>query len=591
MSEGPGPKVQRRLAAIFAADVAGYARLMNADEVATLRTLTAHREIMDRLIAEQGGRIANTAGDSVLAEFPSVVDAVEVAVAVQDALAAANDALPDERRVRFRIGVHVGDVMVKGGDLFGDGVNVAARLQSLATPGGICISGPAHEHVRKALPLAYTDLGPQGVKNIDEPVRAYAVAARPPPAGSRALPKALPLPDKPSIAVLPFTNLSGDPEQEYFADGVVEDIITALSHVPRLFVIARNSSFTYKGRAVDVRQVGQELGVRYMLEGSVRRAGDRLRLVGQLVDCQDGTHLWAERFDGSVADVFELQDDMTTRVVGAIAPRLQAAEIERSKRHRPESLDAYDVYLRALAAVREMTLAGTDETLVLVDRALAIDPDYAVAAGLGAWTYTLRVAQSWPIDREAETARGVQLGRIAVLKGQNDGDALGAGGYALAFLGGELQEGLRAIERALTLNPNSAMALVHAGWVRNYAGQPREAVAALQRSIRLSPRDPMLYRAQAALSVAYLFLGELDEAIAAARKALEANPNYTVTYRALAAAYAHAGRLDEARSTVERLTVVVPGISLRGLPEWVVFRQSGRLDYMLDGLRRAGFPE
>jgi adenylate cyclase len=590
MSGTAGPKVQRRLAAIFAADVEGYSRLMGTDEVGTLGTLTAHREIMDRLIGEHGGRIANTAGDSVLAEFPSVVDAVQAALEVQEALRTADDALPQARRLRFRIGVHVGDVIVRGGDLFGDGVNIAARVQAIAEPGGICISGAAYEHVRKALPLTYTELGAQQVKNIAEPVSAYSVAAHPrPSAGLTA--KALPLPDKPSIAVLPFTNMSGDPEQEYFADGVVEDIITALSHFPRLFVIARNSSFTYKGRAVDVRQVGQELGVRYVLEGSVRRSGERLRLTGQLIDCRDGTHLWAERFDGSVADVFELQDDMTARVVGAIAPRLQAAEIERSKRNRPDSLDAYDIYLRALAAVREMTLEASHEALALVDRALKIDPDYAVAAGLGAWACTLRVAQNWPVDREAEKTLAVRLGRLAVLKGQNDAEALASGGYALAFLGGELQEGLRAIERAITLNPNSATALAHAGWVRNYSGQPRQAIEALRRSIRLSPRDPMLYRPQAALSFAHLMLEEFDEAIAWGRRALEENPNYTVTYRPLACALAHTGRLEEARGVVRRLSALVPGLSLRGLVENEVFRHSGRLDFILDGLRTAGIPE
>ncbi|HEX2134940.1 MAG TPA: adenylate/guanylate cyclase domain-containing protein [Microvirga sp.] len=590
MSGTAGPKVQRRLAAIFAADVEGYSRLMGTDEVGTLGTLTAHREIMDRLIGEHGGRIANTAGDSVLAEFPSVVDAVQAALEVQEALRTADDALPQARRLRFRIGVHVGDVIVRGGDLFGDGVNIAARVQAIAEPGGICISGAAYEHVRKALPLTYTELGAQQVKNIAEPVSAYSVAAHPrPSAGLTA--KALPLPDKPSIAVLPFTNMSGDPEQEYFADGVVEDIITALSHFPRLFVIARNSSFTYKGRAVDVRQVGQELGVRYVLEGSVRRSGERLRLTGQLIDCRDGTHLWAERFDGSVADVFELQDDMTARVVGAIAPRLQAAEIERSKRNRPDSLDAYDIYLRALAAVREMTLEASHEALALVDRALKIDPDYAVAAGLGAWACTLRVAQNWPVDREAEKTLAVRLGRLAVLKGQNDAEALASGGYALAFLGGELQEGLRAIERAITLNPNSATALAHAGWVRNYSGQPRQAIEALRRSIRLSPRDPMLYRPQAALSFAHLMLEEFDEAIAWGRRAVEENPNYTVTYRPLACALAHTGRLEEARGVVRRLSALVPDLSLRRLVENEVFRHSGRLDFILDGLRTAGIPE
>jgi adenylate cyclase len=308
-------RVERRLAAIFAADVAGYSRLVSQDEAGTLRTLAAAREVMDGLIRDHGGRIANTAGDSVLAEFPSAVDAVQCAVAVQEKLAEASAGEPEDRRLQFRVGVHVGDVVVRGGDLLGEGVNVAARLEGLAEPGRIAISGAAHGYVRKALPLAYTDLGEQHVKGIDEPVRAYAVEAAIVELGepSTRRSKPLPLPDRPSIAVLPFTNLSGDPEQDYFCDGLVEDIITALSHVPRLFVVARNSTFTYKGRAVDVRTVGQELGVRYVLEGSVRRSGDRLRLTGQLIDAGDGTHLWAERFDGRFEDIFDLQDDMTAR--------------------------------------------------------------------------------------------------------------------------------------------------------------------------------------------------------------------------------------------------------------------------------------
>jgi adenylate cyclase len=583
-------RVQRRLAAILAADVEGYSRLMRADELGTMRTLTSHRTIMDRMITEHGGRIANTAGDSVLAEFPSVVDAVECSVAVQKALADTNSALADDRRVQFRIGVHVGDVMVRDGDLFGDGVNVAARMQTLAEAGGVTVSGEAHDYVRKSLLLPFRDLGQQAVKNIAEPMRAFALKVQGSTPKIEQAP-VLTLPDKPSIAVLPFTKLSDDRETDYFADGVVEDIITALSHVPRLFVVARNSTFTYKGRAVDVRTVGQELGVRYVLEGSVRRSGRRLRLTGQLIDAHDGTHLWAERFDGRVEDIFDLQDDLTTRVVGAIAPRLEAAEIERSRRNRPESLDAYDLYLRALFAVRKMTREDSDEALALLDRALKIDPNYAVAAGLGAWACTLRVAQNWPVDREVEKARGVELGRIAVIEAQNDAEALAAGGYALAFLGDELHEGMRAIERAISLNPNSAMALSHAGWVYDYLGQPREAIGALERSIRLSPRDAALFRAQAALAYAHLLLREFDEAITWGRKAVEGHPNYTVAYRALASALAHAGRLGEAQAVVARLLVLVPDLSLTTLPEVTVFRRSGGLDMIIEGLRKAGVPE
>jgi TolB-like protein len=358
-------RVERRLAAIFAADDAGYSRLMSQDEAGTLRSLAAAREIMDGLIAAHGGRIANTAGDSVLAEFPSAVDAVQCAVAVQEKLGDTSAGVPEDRRLLFRIGLHVGDVVVRGRDLLGDGVNIAARLEALCEPGGICISDAAHRHVRKALPLAYTDLGEQHVKNIDEPVRVFAVksaaaAARP------SAPKPLPLPDKPSIAVLPFTNMSGELEQEYFGDGLVEDIITALSRFRGLFVIARNSSFTYEGIPVDVRRVGRELGVRYVLEGSVRKAGNRLRITGQLIEAATGAHVWADRFDGALEDVFELQDRITQGVIAAIVPTLEQAEVERARRKPTGSLDAYDCYLRGLAGIHASTLHGNQESDPLV---------------------------------------------------------------------------------------------------------------------------------------------------------------------------------------------------------------------------------
>lgn len=589
MSNSGHPTVQRRLAAILAADVVGYSSLMGQDEEGTLaRIKKLRRDIIEPKSAEHQGRIFKTTGDGFLVEFSSPVEAVRFAAEVQEALASEPVQGPG-RSLQLRIGINLGDIIIEDdGDVYGDGVNIAGRLEQLALPGGINISGKIYEEVRDKLPYAFEDKGEQQAKNIARPVRVYSISEKPRSAGYTSHPS---LPDKPSIAVLPFTNMSGDPEQEYFADGVVEDIITALSHFPRLFVIARNSSFTYKNRAVDVRHVGKELGVRYVLEGSVRRSGGRLRLTGQLIDTHDGTHLWAERFDGSIEDIFELQDEMTAQIVGAIVPRLQSAEIERSKRNRPDSLDAYDLYLRALSAVHEMTREGSDEALALVDRALKIDPDYAVAAGLGAWACTLRIAQNWPVDRDAQTRLGVELGRLAVLKGHEDADALAAGGYALAFLGGELQEGLRAIERAISLNPNNAIALTHAGYVRSFLGQPREAVEALNRSIRLSPRDRMLFRAEAALAYAHLLLREFDEAVAWGWRALEGNPNYTVTYRALGSALAHAGRADEAKTIIARLLKLAPDLSISTLPEQIVFKHSGGLDLVLNGLRAAGLPE
>jgi adenylate cyclase len=394
---------------------------MGTDEVATLDALTARREILDGLIATHGGRIANTAGDSVLAEFGSAVDAVRCAMEAQGALANANSTLPESRHINFRIGVHVGDVMVRAGDLFGDGVNIAARLQTLARAGGLCVSGVTYDQVRKILPLSFTDLGAQAVKNIEEPIRAYEVKAQGEaassapkdvsPPGDR---KPLVLPDKPSIAVLPFQNMSGDPEQDYFADGMVEDIITGLSRSKSLFVIARNSSFTYKGKAVDIKQVGRELGVRYVLEGSVRKAGNRVRITGQLVDAATGNHIWADRYDSTLEDIFDLQDRVTTSVIGAIAPQLERAEIARAQRKPTESLQAYDYYLRALASFYRYTREANIEALKLTLTANNLDPDYAAPFALGVTCYVQRWGFGWNSGDAEDVTEARRLARRAL---------------------------------------------------------------------------------------------------------------------------------------------------------------------------------
>src|ERR1700751_5086060 len=380
--------VSRRLVAVFAADVEGYSRLMGADEVGTLKGLTERRAILDKLIGEYSGRIANTAGDSVLAEFGSAVEAVQYAVEAQTALAEANSGLAPDRRISFRIGIHIGDVMVRAGDLFGDGVNIAARLETLAKPGGVCVSGATYDQVRKVLLVPFTDLGVRHVKNIPEPIQVYEVGhfgathghvSRPP----REEAELLPLPNKPSLAVLPFQNMSGDPEQEYFADGIVEDIITALSRFKSLFVIARNSSFTYKARLVDLKQVGRELGVRYVLEGSVRKVAGRVRITGQLIEASTGVHLWADRFDGSTEDVFDLQDDVTSSVVATIAPAIEQAEIARSKRKPTDRLDSYDLFLRGMAASYRGRTAS--KALEFFHGAIELDEEFAAAYAMVAY--------------------------------------------------------------------------------------------------------------------------------------------------------------------------------------------------------------
>src|SRR6476661_8181491 len=388
-------RVGRRLAAIVAADIAGYSRLMGLDEVGTARALREHRKVTDALVAKHGGRLVKTTGDGVLLEFPSVVDAVECAVAVQAVMDQRNEGVPVDRRMLFRIGINLGDILIEGDDILGDGVNVAARLEGIAGPGSICISSSAYDQVRGKVAVEFTDLGEQRLKNIDRPVRVYAAKSRGHlgivapsvlPANAAAQ-RSLPLPDKPSIAVLPFQNMSGDPEQEYFADGLVEDIITALSRFKSLFVIARNSSFTYKGKAVDIKQVGRELGVRYVLEGSVRKAGSRLRITGQLIEASTGAHLWAEKIDGALEDVFDLQDRITVSVVGVIAPKIEQAEIERANQKPTDRLDSYDFYLRAVALYNERKYAAARP---LFKKAFELDPQCAAAYAGAASTLRLQ---------------------------------------------------------------------------------------------------------------------------------------------------------------------------------------------------------
>jgi TolB-like protein len=430
--------MQRRLAAILAADVAGYSRLMGADEASTALALRKHRAAVDPIVMSHGGRIVKSTGDGVLLEFPSIVAAVECAVAVQKLMAERNADVPEDRRMLFRMGINLGDVLIEGNDILGDGVNVAARLEGVAEPGGICLSESAYQQVRDKIPIDVTDMGEQRLKNIARPVRTYRLRLDRSP---EQVKPALALPDKPSIAVLPFQNMSADPEQEYFADGMVEDIITALSRMRWLFVIARNSTFTYKGRAVDIKQVGRELGVRYVIEGSVRKAANRVRITGQLIDSATGAHLWADRFEGALEDIFDLQDQMTASVVGAIAPKLEQAEIERAKLKPTESLDAYDYYLRGRANFHHGTEETISKALRLFYRAIEFDPDFASAHGMAAWCYVIRKNFGWMTDRVQETTELERLANKAVVLGKEDAVALYTGGFALAHVAGQLEAG------------------------------------------------------------------------------------------------------------------------------------------------------
>jgi TolB-like protein len=479
---------------------------------------------MDGLIAEHGGRIANTAGDSVLAEFSSAVDAVQCAVAVQERLGQVAADAPEDRPLHFRIGIHLGDVATRGGDLLGDGVNIAARLEGLAEPGCVCLSETVHAFVRKALPLAYTDLGEQALKNIDEPVRAYAVKPALAPTILASVPKPLPLPEKPSIAVLPFTNLSDDPEQEYFADGVVEDIITALSRFKSLFVVARNSSFTYKGRAVDVKQVGKELGVRHLLAGSVRKSGDRLRIAGQLIDARTGAHLWADRFDGAIANVFELQDEMTDRVVGAINPAVEQAEIDTARRSEKSNPDAYDQYLRGMAQIYLFTREGNAAAMTFFGESDRTRPRVRDGTCHG-WVEICSAKITWMVERLSGGSRPrPAVRRNSGCLGRDDAVVLARAGHTLSYMVGDLDRGRLFIDRAVSLNPNLAAAWYASGWLRIWLGDPEVALEHLARLVRLSPRDAMMPGIQGATAFALFFAGRVDEAAALAEEILRERP-------------------------------------------------------------------
>lgn len=591
----------RKLAAILAADVVGFSRLTGADEDRTLARLRALRsDLIDPTIAVHKGRVVKRTGDGAIVEFRSVVEAVRCGIEIQSSMIERNAGLPPERRIEFRIGIHLGDVVEESdGDLMGDGVNIAARLEGVAQPGAICLSEDAYRQVKSRLDLAISDLGETKLKNIAEPMHIYslqfggAVAAKATALKGTATPAApgLSLPDKPSIAVLPFQNMSGDPEQEYFADGTVEDIITALSRFRQLFVIARNSSFVYKGRAVDVKQVGRELGVRYVLEGSVRKAANRVRITGQLIDATTGAHLWADRFEGALDDIFELQDQVTARVVGEIAPKLEQAEIERAKRKPTDSLDAYDYYLRGRANLNRGTRDATDEALSQFYQALQIDPDFASAHAMAAWCHFWRKVNGWMTDRLQEIAEGARLARRAVELGEDDAVALTRSGHALGHLAGDLDGGIAVIDRALMLNPNLASAWFLSGFLRVWNGEPDSATEYFERAMRLSPLDPEMYRMQAGMAMAHLLEGRFDIASSWAEKAFRHLPSFLMVVGVVAASHALAGRQDEAQRAMNHLRQLDPTLRLCNLADWLPLRRPKDLATFADGLRKAGLPD
>jgi adenylate cyclase len=499
-----------------------------------------------------------------------------------------NAGVPEGLRITFRIGVNLGDIIVEDGDIHGDGVNIAARLEGISEPGGICISEDAFRHVRGKIDAEFIDIGEQSLKNIARPLRVYRVRLASTPGAPTT---GLPLPDKPSLAVLPFQNLSGDPEQEYFADGMVEEITTAIARLPWLFVIARNSSFTYKGRAVDVKQVARELGVRYVLEGSVRKAGNRVRITGQLIDTTTGAHIWADRFDGTLDDVFDLQDQVASSVAGAIEPKLRQSEIERASRKPTANLTVYDLYLRALAQSYRYTEEALAEAVVLARQALAIDPSYAPAAALVGWCRAQQWIQGWGALSDEDIGEACHLARQALEAGRDDAETIWQAAFTLFRLAGEAALAVAALDRALALNPNAAHAWLFRGNIQALSSQPEAAIEAVERARRLSPFDPLAFLYANNVAIAHLAARRFEQAIEWADRALHDQPRLVIAMQLKVVAFAHLGRLDAARAELARVLALDPELTIAGFRRYAHFLPSEVLALNVTGMRLAGLPE
>jgi len=584
---------RRKLAAILAADVVGFGRLAGADEERTLARLRALRsDLIDPTIAIHQGRVVKRTGDGALVEFRSVVDAVRCAIEVQTAMVERNAGLPPDRRIEFRIGIHLGDVVEEAdGDLMGDGVNIAARLEGVAEPGAICLSEDAYRQVRARLEMAISDLGETSLKNVAEPMRLYALRVGPDGAaragaGAAGAPAAA-APERISVAVLPFQNMSGDPAQDYFADGMVEDIITGLARIKWLFVIARNSTFAYKGRAVDVKEAGRELGVRYVLEGSVRQAGSRLRLTAQLIEAETGRHVWADRYDRTLDDVFALQDELTMSVVAALEPSLRQAEIERVKRRRPDSLDAYDLVLRALPHVYTAMPEGASQALGILGDALAKEPDYALAHGFAAWAHEIRFARGG--GREEDRLGALRHAHAALAHGRDDATALALGGFCIGLIGHDRAAARQAFEAAAALSPSTALTYILGSVMAAFAGDAERAVDWGERGLRLSPLDPLGYAAWFSITLGRFQRGEFEAAAEAAGRAFQANPYWSSAHVLLAAANAVLGRAEAARMAAAKVLELEPDYTITSWQRTFDIAPAVATP-LAEALRRAGLP-
>jgi adenylate cyclase len=587
-------ELKRKLTAILSADVKGYSRLMGEDEEATFRTLNSYKEVMGSLIQQHRGRVVGTAGDSLLAEFASVVDAVQCAVEIQQVLRAKNAMLPKSRRMDFRIGINLGDVIEEGEEIYGDGVNIAARVEGLAEAGGICISESAYQQIENKLPLRYDYLGEHEVKNITKPVRVYraqieseAVARKPLEVASKEK-MAFPLPDKPSIAVLPFVNMSRDPEQEYFSDGITEEIITALSKTPKLFVIARNSTFVYKGKPVNVKQVSQELGVKYVLEGSVRRSGDQLRITSQLIDATTGNHLWAERYDRQMKEIFAVQDDITKNIITTLQVQLTEGEQARVYAKGTDKLEAFLKVMEGWWHQQQSTKDGIFRTQKLAEEAIALDPNYAFAYYLlGASHYTFAWAGLSKNPQES-LGLGIELNRKAITLDNSLGIAYGGLGYALIMVR-QYDQATAAGERAISLEPNSAGVLHLYASILMFAGRNEEAIPFFKEALRLNPKPPNTYYRHYGNALANL--GRYDEAIALQKKAIEQEPNDIFAYMVLASVCIMAGREAEARDAAREVLRLNPKFSVAQVDKIRPDKDRAVAKRWCDTLRQAGLPD
>jgi adenylate cyclase len=592
----PDERVERRLAAVLAADIAGYSRLMGLDEERTLAQLKAFRKtLVDPTIASHHGRIVKTTGDGMLVEFGSAVDAARCSVIIQEEMAIRNSSVPPELRIEFRIGIHVGDIIIDDNDIFGDGVNIAARLEGIAEPGGVCVSDDAHRQIRGKVDHPFEDIGEQNLKNITEPMRAWrvrltgeAVPARPAASPSQR-PQTLALPDKPSIVVLPFDNMSAEAGQEYLADGIVEAITAALSRIRSFFVIARNSAFTYKGRATNVRDIGRELGVAYLLEGSVQKAGNRLRIIVQLIETEGGAHVWSSRFDGAIDEFFDLEDRITEQVAGALQPSIRVAEIERSRRKRPQDLGCYDYTMRAMPYVWALEKDGVSQALDLLEKALQIDPGYPLALSLAGWCHAQRGVYNWTDDIAGEQAMARALAERAANLSSDDPLILAVLGAVHTFVRNHGTARV-LLERALSLDPNGAWAWSRLGWIEAYADEPRKAIENFERALRLSPIDPMNFNNYAGIGSAHEVMQEYDKAAAFYRRALQEQPNATWLYRNLASSLSGAGRIEEATQAFAEMMRHYPDLTVSKFKQAMVFSPAV-LGVMGENLKRLGLPD